>query len=369
MTYSSFQNPRKNWSNIDILYTEEGRQEVKSVFPEIYPLIDWPELRSFFDKWERSAIKLKERNRYCGLAAVLMSVLGLSILAFVPWAATYVRPEGLTLAGIGLLGAGIVSGLWLRLVSSATRKWLISRFWAERARQFQFQYLISHLHQLVEAMKSETGRDDWLKNRAEAFRQFAFQANNDPTGICDGVVFDDAEQKAWLESAGRKEASFPPPSPERGKIISYLKQLRVGYQLQYARSQNLSANIYSKKGLAASAAKAVFVLIGAFILITLGIGVYILTGRVDNADVNLLFGVQGFFAAMIAGVRVMEEGLGWRAEASRYLAYEAGLALAEAKMQSTSDDDIASGLLAVEKLAYDELRGFLIAHREPRFII
>lgn len=369
MTFSPLQNPREDWSNVDILYTDEGRQQVKSVFPEVYPLIDWPELRSFFEKREKAALKLKKRSHYCGLTAVSMSVLGLSVLAFVPWATHYVEPEGLTLAGLVLLGAGVVSGLWMRFVSLATRTWLINRFWAERARQLQFQFLISHLDQFVAAIRSEKARENWLNDRAEGFRQFAFHADKDPTGMFESVLSDDTGEYVWVESVGRNDGILPPSSAEREEIISYLKKWRVGYQLEYARSQNLSANIYSKKGLAAFAANAVFGLIAAFILVTIGIGVYILLGSVNPVSLNLLFGFQGFFAAMIAGVRVMEEGLGWRAEASRYLVYEAGLVSAEKKMHSTSDSDIAEGLLAVEKLAYDELRGFLIAHREPRFII
>jgi hypothetical protein len=369
MIYSSFQNPLKDWNNIDILYTEDGRQEIKSAFPEIYALSDWPELRDFFDKREKVALKVKKRNHSFGKTAVLTGVTGLSMLPFVPWVANYIRPEGFTLLAIGLLATGILLGLWMRFVSSANRTWLINRFWAERARQFQFQYFISHLPQMVDAMASEERHKAWMAARAEAFRQFAFEHSQNPVGVYESVVADNAGKKDWLDCAGPRKVTLPPSSPERVKLISYLKRFRVGYQLQYAHSQNLTANVYSKKAMAAFATTAVFVLIVAFVLISLIIAAYILSVPVNPVDLNLLFGVQGLLAAMIAGVRVVEEGLAWRAEAARYVVYEAGLTVADEKIQSASDDDIAEGLMAVEKLAYDELRGFLIAHRESRFII
>ncbi|MEQ8836269.1 MAG: hypothetical protein RID07_05635 [Lacipirellulaceae bacterium] len=369
MRYSSFQNPRKNWSNIDILFTKEGRHEIEKLFPNVFPLVDWPELREFFDKREKVALNVKRRNHYCGVAAVLTGVLGLSILSFVPWLSNYIAHDGLTLMAIGLLATGILLGLWMRFVSSAPRTWLVNRFWAERVRQFQFQYFVSHLPQMAEAMVSEDKIQAWLAARAEAFRQLAFDASQNPVGVYEAVVADNAGKKCWLECAGPMKVTLPSRSPERDKLISYLKRLRVGYQLQYARSQNLAANIYSKKAMAAFATKAIFGLIVAFVLISLIIAVLILSKPVDPVVMSLLFGVQGLVAAMIAGVRVMEEGLAWRAEATRYIVYEAGLTLAEEKAGSISDDEIAEGLMAVEKLAYDELRGFLIAHRDPRFII
>lgn len=73
--------PMKGWPNDDLMMTPAGLERVKSTFPFLYPLVDWPDLRVIFQKYEKIAITKKAEVRKRGQLIVLLGVVGLALAA------------------------------------------------------------------------------------------------------------------------------------------------------------------------------------------------------------------------------------------------------------------------------------------------
>src|SRR5215207_10191937 len=90
-----FHDPLADWSNDDILLTRPARAVLGARHLQGLRVLDWPELRQLFARYETPANKHGRRDRGLGLASVGMAVLGLMLAAFAPMAVGFERWVGL----------------------------------------------------------------------------------------------------------------------------------------------------------------------------------------------------------------------------------------------------------------------------------
>src|SRR6476659_4126386 len=79
-----FQDPLADWTNDDILLTKPARAVLGARHLQGLRVLDWPELRQLFAKYEAPAGRQGARGRGRGLISVGLAVLGLSLAAFAP---------------------------------------------------------------------------------------------------------------------------------------------------------------------------------------------------------------------------------------------------------------------------------------------
>ena len=82
-----------------------------------------------------------------------------------------------------------------------------------------------------------------------------------------------------------------------------------------------------------------------------------------------MLGLAGALTAAVVALRVLNEGLLVRTEAERYRWYLASVRSIARRYEKAETDDRIRLIRELERLAYQEMRRFLITSKEARFII
>src|SRR6476619_4502210 len=93
-----FHDPLADWTNDDILLTKPARAVLGQRHLQGLRVLDWPELRQLFARYESPANKHARRDRGLGMISVGMAVLGMMLAAFAPLASGFERWLGLAAA-------------------------------------------------------------------------------------------------------------------------------------------------------------------------------------------------------------------------------------------------------------------------------
>ena len=128
--------------NDDLLTNAGDLKYAADQFPRVFPILDHPELRIAFVRYEQIANKAHLWVHWLGLLAVIFATIALLSAATEPlWAHTRWH-DIITIAFefCGLFAAIVAGGsLWL---GPWRKRWLESRFMAERLRQWHFQLML-----------------------------------------------------------------------------------------------------------------------------------------------------------------------------------------------------------------------------------
>ena len=193
----------------DILLTKPARAVLGARHMQGLRVLDWPELRQLFGRYEAPANKHGRRDRGLGLISVGMAVTGLMLAAFAPLAVGFERWVGLAAAVLALTGAGLTAFHWLDAQSKA--RWLGNRFWTERVRGLYVQAIVNNLDLVDRAMTDNVALAEWKVGRARALD--ALPKPDDVAlqiGKLAGVV---EEADVWVLPGG---ALALPPQPSEG---------------------------------------------------------------------------------------------------------------------------------------------------------
>jgi hypothetical protein len=173
--------PFKNWPNSDLLIEDEDRSFFSRHYPAFAAIFDWPDLRSLFATYARSAAIARKRSRRAGVFAVATGFLSLCVAATVPLADELTRSSGIsklsTQAVLGSIAAilatiSMLVGYTQVLKGEAKTRWLTNRFWTERIRQFHFQLIVNNLPAVLLAVKDRNKLQDWLEFRTRELDKF-----------------------------------------------------------------------------------------------------------------------------------------------------------------------------------------------------
>jgi hypothetical protein len=221
--------------NDDLLLTDHDRKLANKSFPELAHVLDFPEVRELFLRYEVPSNLAKRRRRRAGMTAVVLGVLALLGASAEPLYRGIPAPMLPILGGISAT-LGILSvliGAFGVLGTKSKQQWLCGRLMTEKVRQFQFQMLVSHAPTILASINDPAATDQFLELRRK--RLFAFELDHEGhlAGKLNDVLADNAEEEFWLHESEN--------TPEAGTIgllelFSAYRLLRFQHQIQYANS-------------------------------------------------------------------------------------------------------------------------------------
>jgi hypothetical protein len=359
-----FRDALADWTNDDLLETEAARAALSARHPAALRVLDWPELRALFVKYDPPATRRGRRDRRLGVLSVGVATLGLLLAIASPLVVGAERVIEMVAAALVVAGLAIV-GVH-RLGAGSKARSLAHRFGAERVRALYFQAVVNNLDLVARAMADDAALGVWKSARARALRDLP-EPEDLPGQIpkLAEAVEDDAE--TWVSPAWSTSPEPPEPSAELKLLLLLLRGRRLDGQIDYLQ-RKLSDSLGApgqRAGLVRGLSR---LLLGAAVVTGLMAAVLVVAmGRkLGGADVRLALEVAvGAIVASVALGVVNDDQL-LAGDAKRYAAYFAALSEARFRFDTGGPAEKLAALRQAEVVSYRDLREFVGSHWRSR---
>jgi hypothetical protein len=356
--------------NDDLLLTESDRWLAGERFPELAHVLNFPDLRDMFVRYEAEANRAKTSQQRAGFVGIFLGVLALMGVP-IALSETLSAPWTGVVGGISaLLGvAGMVIGVKRALTGEPKQQWLCSRLMTERLRQFQFQILVCRMPQVLASTVDSVARERFLSDREAWFTEFRLTYEGHLEAKLRAALDDDAENSFLLHHSF--ESRHPVVVSDRAllQLFSAYRLLRLEHQLQYADyklrpdERILSDSCVRQRATLRNVSLVLIVLVlVAHPILALSVLSDSVTGLIHLLIICLLIGVLA--------VRAIEEGLQPGREVERYAGYRSSmLSLLKRFDHAPSPEERIRLMLETERTVYQEMRGFLRTSQEARYLL
>lgn len=367
-----FSDPLEGWGNEDLLFSEKARELARADDAEVFELLDWPELRTEFEKHEASAKRSKSTNRTLGFVAVCMVGFGAAALPLVSLASAPALIP-VTLVCVTLIVMGFLSGVVHFVVNYGTPPWLSHRLFAERLRHLYFQAALSNFDLLFGGLTKTQTSSLWYEARSKildaAINSFDQQSKSGWRQIREDRDFQSFEvlgcalrpdtlSEAFQSCGERDPKAF-------GRLIHRLYLQRIHIQYEFT-ARNLAQTVATPP-LRHQLARTLLVISTLGVpALALSVGIFLLLGNEGAAYVLLAF--LGTLASIGLTARVVEEGLKFKADEERYSSYLSAIRAVKEAFMSGGNRDKALALRRLEQEAYRETRQFFVTHLDDNFL-
>ncbi|MBL8556051.1 MAG: hypothetical protein JNL41_17370 [Phenylobacterium sp.] len=359
-----FSDALADWTNDDVLQTDAARTALGARHPAALRVLDWPELRAQFDRYDPPATRDGRRDRRFGLWSVGLATLGLVLALASPLAVGGERVVEVVAAV--LVVAGLAMMAFHRFGAGSRARTLARRFGAERARALYFQAVVNNPDLAARAMTDDAALDDWKAARTRMLGDLP-EPGDLPGQIprLAGPVEDDTE--AWVVAGWSQSPRAPEPSKDLDLLLSLLCGQRLDSQIDYVE-RKLSASLGAPGQRAA-----VVRMLGRFLLaaaavtgVMAGVLIFGMGRALGSTDVKLALevAVGALVAAMALGVTNDDRRLA--SDADRYAASFTALSRARARFDRGGLAEKLAALRDVEVVCYRDLRAFVGNHWRSR---
>jgi hypothetical protein len=375
-----FDNPLRNWPNSDLLIAPEDRDFFTRHYPAYAPIFDWPELRELFADYDLIAARARKHSRRSGVIAIFLGFLGLSMGATVPLleelaegSATQDLRTRAVLGGIAaaLAIASMLIGYTQVLRGRDKSQWLTNRFWTERIRQFHFQLIVNHLPQVVAAAESNRGLEEWLAFRARELDTFKHDYLRGVEDKIHHLDEDEAEDRPWIVEEWSHANPVPPASVELDTLLKLLERQRFGIQQRYTE-RRLVSGWHSPDTRAEWVSKLSDALTAVLLLATVTVGVGSIDAFVRGANPHyriIVAFVATISSSSVVAMRALKDGLLFGADAERYKWYSAAVRTLHNRFERADRLQKVHVLRELEHVVYQEMRRFILAAKQARFVM
>lgn len=358
-----FHDPLADWTNDDVLQTKAARATLRAKHPAALRVLDWPELRALFSKYDPPATREGQRDRRLGLLSLGLAALGLMLALLSPLAIGAERVVEMAAAVLVIAGLAIM-GVHKFGTRSKARS-LGQRFGAERVRALYFQALTNNLDLASRAITNDAALAQWKTTRAQMLSHLP-EPEDLPGQIpkLAGSVGDDAE--TWIAPGWAQEPKPPEPSADLDLLFSLLRGQRLDGQIDYVE-RKLSDSLGAPGQRAAVVRWLSRMLLAAALGTGLIAGVLIVMGRAPG-DTDLKLALEVTAGALVAfmALGVINDDRMLAGDAKRYAAYFATLSRARARFDTGGPADKLAALREVEVICYRDLRQFVGSHWQSR---
>jgi hypothetical protein len=364
--------------NDDLLISDVDQTFAKEHYTTIYHILDHPELREEFLRYDALAIRSRRWVHCVGMAAVVLCASALLGSAATPLLRQFPTVPKELLSGLlwleigGILGVVIAAGgLW---ISGARKKWLEARMMAEVIRIWHFQNLICRGKEIEASCSGDfNAHENYKKARDLEFRAFLREWSGSP----------DSHLRSLVEHplAGYEMLHDEPTLPSDGSpvihaLFSAYKTLRFRHQANYAdfKLQNHTDKLVNVLGWPSAVLQrriqgfSTFCLLSSLICSLIIVGGHALHLEFSHHPI-LPFLVIVFLILTVAG-RTLQDGLAAPEDFQRYNDYAGKTRYLLERFENSGNPSEKLDLMSeMERAALEELKGFLRAHSEARFVI
>ena len=359
-----FQDALADWTNDDVLQTKEARGALGARHPGALRVLDWPELRALFAKYDPPATKHGLRDRRFGLLSVGLAALGLVLALASPLAIGAERAVEMVAAA--LVVAGLATMGFHRFGAKSKARALGQRFGAERVRALYFQAVVSNLGLASRAMTDDAALGEWKMARGRLLDHLP-----DPEDLPGqipkfaGPVENDAE--AWVAPEWSTPPAPPEPSTELELLLRLLRGQRMDGQIDYVE-RKLGASLGAPGQRAAVVRMLSRLLLGAAV-VTGAIAAVLVVGMdraLGDTDVKLALEVTAGAIVAVMALAMLNDGRLLAGDAERYAAYLAAVSKARTRFDRGDVAEKVTALRDMEVICYRDLRAFIGAHWRSR---
>ena len=365
--------------NGDLLVSMEDKQLAQAEYPEIYHVLDHPALRDEFLRYDSVANNAKLWVHRVGLTALILAAVALLGSALTPvFRLNKDTPESMFSAlwwaevG-GVLGVVIAAGgIFL---AKQKKRWLEARMMAEVLRLWHFQSFICRGKQIESSCDSTNFKQpkEYQDLRDKAFRAFLYEW----TRALDSQLTRMVEHpQSGYQLLHDEPTKFAPDNPILEKIFKAYRSMRFRQQDNYAAyklEKQTDKPLSILKWPAALLQErmqgtAWFCLLGSLICSLL-----IVIGHMFHFEFsNSLWLPAIIIVLLILNVttRAIQDGLAAPEELQRYNDYAGQIHYLLDRFDTSRDPAEKIELMGeMERGALEELKGFLRAHSEARFVL
>jgi hypothetical protein len=364
--------------NDDLLISDKDQRLARQQYPDIYHVLDHPELREQFLRYDGTANRAKRWVHRLGLAAVVLAGVALLGSALTPVLHQFPHLPGWVSTALygaeigGIIGVVIAAGgVWL---AGRKKAWLEARMMAEVLRLWHFQRLICRGREI------ESSCDKTNPNEPDAYRQARdreFQTFlREWSGTLDSHLTDLVDRPESGYRMLHDEPTRPDPSSNvLVQVFSAYKSMRFRHQVNYAthKLQKETGKISVLKWPSAvlqsrTQGFSAFCLGGSLLCSLL-----IVLGHALGLELShhpILPAAIIVFLILTVAARAVQDGLAAPEELQRYNDYAGKVRYLLDRFDSSRDAAEKLELMAeMERAALEELKGFLRAHYEARFVL
>jgi hypothetical protein len=357
-----FHDALADWTNDDVLQTKEARAALGAKHPMGLRVLDWPELRALFAKYDPPATRHGRRDRRFGLLSVGLAAMGLILALLSPLAIGAERYVELVAAGLVIAGLGLMAFHELGATSKA--RWLGQRFGAERVRALYFQAVANNLDLVARAMANDEALGEWKVARGRML-SYLPKPEELPGQVpkLAGAVSDD---QTWVLAEWSRPPKTPEPSPQLDLLLSLLRGQRLDAQVDYVQ-RKLSDSL-GAPGRRAGVVRALSkLLLAAAVMTGVIAGVLLATGQTP-ADTDVKLALEVTVGALVAALalRVVNDDRLLSGDAGRYAAYFAAVSAARTRFDRGDLAEKLAALRDMETVAHRDLREFIASHWRAR---
>lgn len=357
-----FHDALADWSNDDVLQTKEARAALGARHPAGLRVLDWPELRAQFAKYDPAATRHGRRDRRFGLLTVGLAALGLILAILSPLAIGAERYVEMIAAALVIAGLGLMAFHELGATSKA--RWLGQRFGAERVRALYFQAVANNLDLVARAMANDEALGEWKVARG---RMLSYLPKpEDLPGQAPKLAEPPNDAETWVLPEWSTPPKPPDPSPQLDLLLSLLRGQRLDAQVDYVQ-RKLSASLGAPGRRAAVVRGLGRLLLAAAVMTGVVAGVLLGTGQTP-ADTDVKLALEVTVGALVAALalRVINDDRLLAGDAGRYAGYFAEVSKARTRFDRGDLAEKLAALRDMEMVAHRDVREFIAAHWRAR---
>ncbi|MEM9375604.1 MAG: hypothetical protein AAGA72_05250 [Pseudomonadota bacterium] len=377
--------------NDELCLTKKDQSKLKREFPNVAFALHTVELAEPFKKIDAEAKEKKSRFRRFGMFAIALAWIALTAAAVeaaivLPNKAAGVIPQSAAnVIAIAAAAAGIFSVVigWAGMgISNRKRDWLKSRLIAERYRQWQWQYLLTHIDAAIAAtIGSEDDRHAYVTQRAEVFRSTSEDLlNNSGALLAEQLGTDTSlDTKLWLDrSADIKidnilthyaTQSSPPEKEALEELFRGYTSIRFRSQSRYTAWILGDVRFWMHPRTQQRKLHAVGEFCVAVIVI---LHVALLSGvlfQISELHSPVIYLLALDFAVSALAARAIEDGLGPAEQIARLKAYLNAIETARLRFAAGDVADKIREAVQMENAAAREMNEFLTAANSKRYVM
>jgi hypothetical protein len=362
--------------NDDLLLHEEDRKLALIKYPSIFHVLDHPELRQLFSKYDVPANRAKRTGLMAGIWAIAFGfgALGIAALELLySENTTYSVALAITSGLFGIISFLIGSvGV---LFAGRKRNWLRSRLMGEKIRQFHFQMLVFRLPEILGSLKDDVSKALFISERNLWFETFKAQLIGKLDSAFAAVIHEDESINPWLFGNSTKRATEMQEDKCLNPIFEAYRELRIVHQLDFT-NYKLQDDHRIVSAMPRRQMAVISQLIFTWILLLVVMHVGVLAGALFPDSIFTVFHSRGAIVVIIwlalaaLATRAIEQGLQPEREIERYQQYRSGVrAILERYDEATSQSAKIAIMREMERLAFDEMRNFLVTNERSSFVL